>query len=475
MNFQPSISRISTSTTYFQKESSPMTSRKMQICLLCLFALILWGCKEKREPDNATGAVVVQQSTAAPKTAFMEPVEPALFELTSGALTTWRTFSGRKPALVLFASHPLLDAIPAELADDVQQLLSSASDQEIVRRGSMAASDTLLLPPQTVSAAIAAGFFSEIVFVLPTRGKPENLSLDDFRNRALRAGFLAPPEAEKLVLKAGVISGTLHGLPFRVAHPEALPKIAGPVIIHIDLGYFRELYVNEIKTPVYRLIYDLVTSLRTAAYPALAVTLTYSNQEIGFSLDSRFMISNLADILRQPKLLDGGTPPSWELRASALYLSAMFSEDQAEQQIVKASIASPNDPSALYALALVQFRNNQPQLGFETLERTVALDRGYVIEYLDLAVQGEKLGQWDKSIELLGRVAQLAPDNALNQIRLASTLIQRGRNKEARPLLDRLARLQWSPLYHRDVPALLEEMRHSAKDDSIVPIPKGSR
>ncbi|OGR36091.1 MAG: hypothetical protein A2091_10755 [Desulfuromonadales bacterium GWD2_61_12] len=326
------------------------------------------------------------------------------------------------------------------------------------------------LPPQTLSLAIAAGLFSEIVYVMPTTQKISEFSLVDFQKRSVTYGFFTESEAAALTLQNGVIGGTLRGIPFRCVHPDALPKISAPTILHVDLGYFNDMFVNEVKTPSYGLLHNLMTSVRNQEYPVLAATLSYSNQEAGFSLDSRFMISNIAEVLRNPALLSGNTPPSWTLRADALYASTMFSKSKAEELTERAAKESPDDPAALHALALLLFRRNQPDQAFVVLDRAVALDKGYALEYSELAERGKELGQWAKSIELLQKATECFPENDFVKIRLVDALIQRGRVKEARPILSELLKRPWSDTYHKGVPELLNGMSEAVKDDSIVPL-----
>lgn len=401
---------------------------------------------------------------------FKEPTQPSSYELPSGALATWRDFAAVKPVLLLFSAHPFLDPLRPGTNEELRQLVLNGTPAEIDRRGRLLNANPAFLPPQTLSVAIAADLFSEIVYVMPTTGKIEDFPVQNIRKRMIAHGFMTEKEAAALILKDGVISGTLRGLPFRCVHPDALPAIDRPVVLHVDLGYFKDLYVNEVRTPVYGLIYQFATTVRDRGYTVLAVTLSYSNQEAGFSLESRFMISNLADVLRRPTLLEGNTPPSWELRSSALYASTMFAESRANELIEQAAKTSPEDPAALHALALLQFRQNQPDQAFVTLDRAVALDRGYALEYSELAARGLELGQWTKAIELLRKSAEHFPENDIVRIRLADTLIQRGRVKEARPVLADLMKRHWSPIYHPGVSDLLKEMMEATRDDSVVPL-----
>lgn len=416
---------------------------------------------------TAAGRPASQHAILAP---FREPLEPNSFELASGALTVWRTYASAKPKLLLFASHPLLNPIPKELQSDIARLIASASDQQLIRRGGASASDTLLVSPQTVSAAISAGLISELVVALPRKEKPNRETLERFRALATSSGFLTEREGATLHLAGATITGTVRGLPLRIVHPEALPKLDGPLIVHIDLSYFRELYNNEVKTPIYDLIHDFATSIREIGYRPVAITLSFSNQEVGLALPSRFVIRDVADLLRNPEYLKGGAPASWTRRAAAMYASVMLDQAKAVELAELAAKETPDDAAALFDLALVRFQQARADEGFALLDRAVALDRGYALAYIELADRGQEMGQWRKSFELLQKAVTVFPDNDELRVRLAGDLIQRGRSPEARPILEQLLKQTWSPHYHPGMVETLDKMREAAKADSILPL-----
>ncbi len=433
-----------------------------------LFTLMLcgYGCDFQKDSGPS---VTIAQVAVTPKALFQEPIVTQSFELASGALTVWRRYSAAKPALLLFAAHPLLNPVPEPLTEQVGQLLSSRDDTELLRRGTSTAADALLISPQTVSAAIEGGLISELLVVLPSLDdKP--ISLEKFSKRASAAGFFSSEDASRLTLEDGVIRGSTRGIPLRVSYLNALPEIDRPLLMHIDLSYFKESYVNDIKTPIYDLIYEFATATKGAGYRPTAVTLSYSNQEVDISLSSRFVINDLATLIENPAYLEGGTPASWALRASALYASLMFDEERSRILTEQAAASTPDDAAALFDLALVRFQENLPEEGFALLEQAIALDAGYGLVYLDLADQGQNLEQWTKSFELLEKATTIFPDNAVLRIRLAGDLIQRGRVKEARRVLKALEKLEWSEFYHPEARALLEKMQQAAKVESVLPL-----
>lgn len=423
----------------------------------------------------ATAAVpasqTIQKEPATPRALFKEPVEPHVFELASAALTTWRDHAAAKPTLVLFSTHPFLGPLRSENKASIRKSVLTTPAVELIRASRLQTANPVFISPQAVSVAIEAGLIGELVFVQPTTQKASAASLSAFQQNAFASGFLTEKEALGLRLTNGVIHGTVRGIPFRCVHPDSLPAISQPVIVHIDLSYFMDIFVNDVKTPVYNLLYQTARNIRDAGWPAVAITLSYSNQEAEFSLDTRFLISNLATILVNPTLLDGGTPPSWQLRSDARLARAMFNATIADDLTTRAVEVSPDDADALYALSQLKLAQRQIDEAFTLLDHAVKLDPGYALAYLQLAETAVDLGQWDKAEALFGKARQHLSDNPFIDISLAELLIRRTRGKEARALLAPLQQQHWSTLFHAKVPDLLREMLVMA-DAQIAPAKK---
>lgn len=415
------------------------------------------------QPVSATDAPAAIVGTRA---LFIEPMHPAVYELPSGALATWRQHRQRRPTLVVFSAHPLLDPLHDEDRAAVRAFVRTAQPEELVRRGRALVADPMLISPQAVSAAIDAGLISELIYVQPTTRPIDKVSLPEFQQKVFAAGFLNQQEALALTLKDGVIDGKVRGIPFRCVHPEALPKLAGPVIVHVDLGYFRDLFVNDIRTPLYDLLYQTIVAIRSIGWRTLAITLSYSNQEAEFSLETRFLITSLADLVANPGWLVGTAPPAWKLRADARYLRAMFQESRAEELTVQAVSASPADPDALFDLARLRLTQGRTDEGIALLDRAVSGDSGYALAFLELAEAGIEQKKFDKTAELYERARAAFPDNPFIRIGHADLLIRRNQGHDAIPLLNELQQLPWSPDYHPGVPGLLAEMLEVAKEQA---------
>lgn len=461
-----------------------MTFRHACVLLFFIVGLVASGCESRKEPAEgpkpadrpsavtpevkpAPESSVVPAPPAplakpaiTPRIPFREALPPALYEIPSGALATWRSTAADKPALVIFSAAYYLAPIPQDFIPEIRKLVLTAPAGEIVRRGSRATPDPLMTSEATISAAIASDLFSEIIFVRPSLKEDDDVALQRFQRIMLENSLLTAPESKAATFGHGIISGSVRGVPFRCLPANKLPKAGKPMVLHIDLGYFKAQFVNEIKTPLYALIHDLATAVRDSARPALNVTLSYSNQEYDLSLEARFIINTLADLLRQPKLLEGGEPASWGMRSRALYLSNMFAEEDARAIVEKEVTASPNDPAAHFDLAMLRFQQDRPAEGFAALDRAVALDKGYALAYLQLAERGFAMGETDKALELLDKGAAIYPDNPFISLNKAHILILSGRGRDALPIVKRLRQEPWSD---QKILAQLEEMEAVAQ------------
>lgn len=401
---------------------------------------------------------------------FREPVAPAVYEVPANALATWRSFAGRKPALLLLANHPFLKPLAGDEAGAVRTLLRDGSTAELIRRGRLSAPDPAFVSLQAVSAAIAAGLISELIYVQPGSGSAAALTLADFQKKAYLAGFCTEAEALALTSADGVIRGTVRGLPFRVVPAEALPKIDVPLLIHVDLGFFLASYSNEITTPAYRLLLGTAAALRDAAYPkVLAVTLSFSNQEAGFSLEHRFMLNSFASMLLIPATLDGNVPASWVQLANAVYAGTLFNDELAEDFVARAVAVNPDNPAAHFAQALLLLKAHREADAFAALDRAIALDPGYAQAYLELAESARGIGASERVLQHLDKAAPHFPDNPFLDIDRAEALLRLARGREAALLLAGLQQLPWSERHHPGIAAQLAEMAKLAKAHSAPP------
>ncbi len=462
--------------------------RKLTLITGLLIFSILIGCQEETPqrtlpPQNTETPEVETSSTAqepdqpavtestSTVEIFSEPIEPVVLELPSEALPYWRDVAKKsQPALVLFSIHPLLQPIEPNLKDKVAKLMTSGTIDDFKLHGSLYRSEPLVLPTQTLSAAIDAELFAEIIWVFPSTAPPEEMQLPLFQKQVSEAGFMTAEESDNLKLSGGIYTGRLRGVPFRAVHPKVLPDIKKPMVLHVDLGYFKGLYQGEVKTRIYDQLLNTALSLNETGWTPELTTLSYSTMEGTFSLDVRFLITNFAEMLRDPTLLDGTMPQNWALRSEALYAVNFFLEGKTQEYYEQAAREYPQDAAAQYDLYRhLFFEQRKIDEALEVLDKTVSLDRGYAAAYLELAQIADNDGNLAAALELLTKAAPVVPENPMVNLYRAQFLIQSGRKDESMPLIRDLQTLTWSTHYHEGISGLLAQMANSNAD---IPEPK---
>ena len=426
---------------------------RMPLLLLLVPLLLLGACRDSSRPTSLSPELA---------RLLADPVIPVMTELPSEALPAWREAMPVPGTLVLLSVHPFLQPIEAERAGEVAALVRTGSREQFLERGSFYRADPALVPTETVSAALLGGLVKEIVWVFPTSSPVEQLSLDTFRRQLTDAAFLTEPEVQGLTLASGVFHGTVRGVPFRAVHPGALPKIDGPFVVHLDLGYYRGLYQGEVKTPLYDLLHQSCRTLQGAGWRPQAVTLSFSTIEGANSHDVRFLLSNLADILRDPALLDS-MPPGWAKRGEALYAANFFLDSKVREIYRQNAAEYRGDATAQYDEYKSLFSQRQVSEALIHLDKAVSLDPGYAAAYLELAQIAEQDGNLAAALNLLEKAGKVFPENPFIDLYRARYLVALGRVDEAAPLILRLERLPWSKRLHAEIPAAIADLADAAK------------
>lgn len=439
--------------------------KQLLLTALTLSALLL-GCEKKPEAPVAAApppAAAAANQPSAAGAVFASPIEPDLFEQPTDALVRWRQFRDPKPTLVLLSFDPFLQPLPKELHSEAVALAKSGSATELDARGRIFRADPALLPTQTLSAALESGLFSRLCWVFPSTVKPKDLTLELFRKQMVDAQFFSETEAATLTLADGVFSGSLRGLPFQAIHPWALPQLEGPLLLHIDLSYFRGLYKDAVTTPIYLLLHQTATALRESGWQPQAVTFSFSTEEGAVSLDTRFLLRDLATLLRQPAILDGEPPEQWNQRAEAFAGVDVFTSEKMLELVEKMVATAPEDPSVQYDHYTALFAAKKIEPAIAALDRAVAGDPGYAYAYAELAQIAIKDRNARAALELLRKAAAAYPENPFIPLQLADVQISTGAAQEALQTLQPLTQLTWSKTYHDDIPALLQRMSKDAR------------
>jgi len=429
--------------------------------LLILLLLLLPGCQSNQEKDQSPQPT--SQQKLSETQVMQQNITPILFELPSQALQVWRNFKTQKPALVLFSENPFLAPIPQPLKKSVKDLIATGSAEDFTRQASLQRVNPVLLSQQTLSAAIDSQLISEIVWYFPTRSPLAEFKVQNFSKLLVKAGFLSDEEAAQLTrAEEGIFEGRVRGIPLRVVHPlAALPEISQPVLLHIDLGYFRGLFKNSVSTPLYNLLHETALLLRDTQWPTLAVSLSYSNEGGNYALETRFLIKDLAQLLENPQIIDGQMPKNWQNRKEALFSKDFYQESKAQQLMLQSAEQSPLDASVQYDAYRVLIETGQNKEAFEQLDKVVALDPGYAEEYLSLAQTGFEKGWNDQTLQLLDKAIAAMPYNPLIPLHKADLLLEMGKKQAALEIYERQQQLPWSTIYYPEMSNSLKNLIHN--------------
>ncbi len=438
---------------------------KLTLLALGLSALVVFLVHYSRThpipvPLPVEGPLLTGAPLESETTLLLEaPIGASLFETPAEALPVWRTFQALRPTLVLFANDPLLLPLPEEFLEEAIRLVQKGSPDQLARAVDIQSSAPIVLPAMTVDAALRAGLFSRVVWVLPVDTDPSGLSLEVFRKQLLEREAVSPEEAESFILAEGGFHGSVRGIPLQAAPIANTPPIGGPVLLHIDLGYFQPLYKGEIKTNLYGLVQQTLLPLAEHQLQALAVTLSRSNLGGGLPLETRFLAGDLARIFAEPHLVRDQMPIAWQRRGSILYLENFFQKDKILELYLEMETEAPQDPSVQFGLYQVarQFKKGDEALA--RLARAVAVDPIYALEYLALADVAEEKGVPGKELEMLEKASAALPRNVFLRLALAEAYVEEGEKKKASPLLKELAREPWSAVYYPGMAGYLEELR----------------
>lgn len=429
--------------------------------LLLLFLCLLLSCVACKKNDST----VAPQPTVRKAVLLPTPAEPALpltaapflsqpltttiIESTNEALPIWRSFVKNRPALIIAANTPALVSVPEEFRDEVNFLLKNAEEKELIQRTSPNVAEPLILPVMSLAAALDAGWFSQVIWIFPSKRTPDQLDISVFKQQLVDAQIASPDEAESFTLSNGSFNGIIHGRPFTAAHVEALPLLEQSALLHIDADYFKPLYDGEIKTPLYPLMIDLLNKIKERGWKVAAATVALSNQQYdGLPLQTRFLGKDLATVLQDPQMLKETFPQQWERRSNALYLENFMQKEEIYRVYLEMEKEDPGDPAVKFGLYNISRQRNKTDEALDYLQEAVQLDKVYAREYLTLAELAMEKKRPEQTVKMLQLARSAQPDNPFILMQLMRALLNTGHQEEAKALKPELSALNWSTIYY---------------------------
>lgn len=439
--------------------------RSSILCLTLTALCTLVGCETHNEPSSSTSPSIQQASTRlattplTTKPLFSEPIQPTLVESPLEALPVWRQ-TGGTATLVLMANDPLLRPVPPLLMNRAIQLATSANLGEIQTSGARPTPNPVVFDDMTLDLALRARMFVRVIWVLPLT-KP--LPFDAFKEQLAASGTFSASEIESFGTEnSGCFSGKVRGIPTDVCSIDHLPQVQGPIVLHWEMSFFREVYKDEIRTPMYNLLGEIATKLRKTAWSATAVTLNRSSLGQETTLATRFLADDLERLVKHPELLNAPHPPNdWLLRQRAFYADLLFQRAKSIENAKELVRAHPEQASSHFLLYHFLIKDGYSAAS-EHLHQSVQLDPIYALEYLDLADWALKKNRGEMALELIERARKGLPDDPFIKLQHAKFLLLSGNNRRALSIVEELQSLPWSSLYYQHIPPQLEEMARQA-------------
>ena len=422
------------------------------LTITCISLLLLFsGLERFVAAAEATSATI----TAATSPLLHAPTTLQRYETPTQALLQWYALRDARPTLLLYSNDPLLQSTDPAIQENLLGRLAD-HDQAALRFDN---ANPALLPEMTLRAALDAGLFSAVYWVMPTSGEMSELSVEAFRTQMGQFGAASDAEVRSFTMRDGVISGSIRSVPFHALHPQATIAIRGPAVVHFDLSFLSPLYKGEIKTPIHALIFQSLKHLRDQRVKALSVSFSYSQVDGKVSLGSRFIGDVFNQIFKQPEILDKQLPTAWQLRANALYLRKLIMAQKARDTLLQLKNVNNEDPSIDYALYKVSREiKTERQAALGHLAKAVQGDPVYALEYLILAPVASEKKRPDEALRVLRLAHEALPDNPFVTLELARALIANGQSSNAEPFVRKLLELNWSAFFYPDMKKSLQKM-----------------
>jgi hypothetical protein len=446
--------------------------------LLLLLMFFAVGCSQEESTSPPTKVAKQKPAQVEDSTSriFLEEAVPLhRLERVGEALAVWRQYSEQQPALLLLSNYPLLMPVPDQLRDEVSRTVVSATADDLSRLSDVGLPAPLFLPEMTVDIALREGWFGQLAWAPSIRDPAQELSLEPISERFAKNQFASELELATLTIQENILRGTLRGVSTTMAALHNLPELNGPVIIHIDPGYFQGMYENEIATPILQVINNALAVLRERKIPVLAVTFDNSNLVGRISLDVRFLQHVLARMIESPETLDQEVPINWRRKADILYLSNFFKKDETRELALAMNADEPDTAWVKFALYRSSVEHSQGSDALSFLAEAVRLDRVYALEYLALSDMAYEKKRSDEAMRMLSLAAGTFPENAQIKLKMAHLATAMGDKETALHLVGQLQQLEWSPVYYPDMPQYLEDFTAYLKGETTaVPQPKDS-
>jgi hypothetical protein len=389
-----------------------------------------------------------------------EPSKITAVETDTEALYYWRDHVTKKRPLILISGNPFLLPVPAEVLEKGKELALEGNLEEIRERAVFPSSNPTLLPGMGLSVATELDWFSEILWIVPVKQDDSFPTLEKFKASLVGTTLESAINIDSLSLTGECFSGTLDKTPLRICSNREQVDITKPALVHLDLSFFKSIYINPVKTPLHKVVLDQMRAFRKNNWPVVAATLSGSMVQGDIPLDVRFLIKNLVEMIRTPETLDK-VPLSWIQFDDAMYLDVLFQPDQAHKIYLDLSEKQPDNPHYLFTLYKSSKAIKDGGKALESLAKAVQLDPVYAFEYLPLYETAKDKGNQIAALQMLKNAEAVFPANPWIKYQiaefLAESLTESGHAEITLDTIHQLQKMTWSQIYYPLMPTNLEQ------------------
>lgn len=345
-------------------------------------------------------------------------------------VSVWLLLGVKKATLLNISSDDGLGLLdPTALSRINKAALEGGLD--IKREGARATRAKLFGEEDFLRAAWSLGLIGEVYWIAPfgsLKGPSGGAELAGyFRGR----GF---PEEAIASFKPveGCWKGDAAGIPLTVCPREALPYIAGPVLVNIESSYF-PYAASERKIRFVTEVKNFFTDAAAQGYEVTHVSLTPSTYSGKLGLNLRWLSDIALDILRNPgELTNPQTPARWTtLETGYGLLMGGKGRDVEEKMISHLSMLDKTDQAARLLLAQSLLLQNRFNEAYKLVIEACEADKAYCYGLVDTGLGMISGGAVDLGLVFFNRADEMAPELGYMEDVRGSALLSAGKWLEA--------------------------------------------
>lgn len=317
--------------------------------------------------------------------------------------------------------------------------LAGERDLPALARAGRGGGDRLFREANFARVAAGLGIVREVVWVAPFQVRLDGDGPETLRAYLAQSG-LSEEESASFRPVDGVYRGLVGGVPVSLCAREGLPAIRDPVLLSIGADYFTAAAAYRGATPLVE-IRRLFAALREARYAVLDAVFAYSVQEGELSPDLRWVGAAVLEVLRDPAIALGETPPErWRVLQRLATLGARGDEG-VEMEMLGMALAElekqPHDPALLLYAAAAAARHGMSQ-ALSYARQACRVDSGSCAGLGQIGLRFVAAGDVEAGLGFFAAAEALHPGFEYGRLDLGIALMKVGRATEALAVLEKV-------------------------------------